>query len=312
MKYPYHDYTFGKFESIVEAICAEILGVGVQGFAEGKDGGRDAKFIGTAQLHPSTAAPWEGTTIIQAKHTNGINQKFSDNEFFANASSVINKEIISIQKLIEADDLDNYMLFSNRSLTAGYDNKIKKHISEKTGLPEERIGLFGVDNIEKYIKRYPSIASICDLNPFTMALVVEPEELAVVIESLAETISITDLGNGLIEGKRRTKFENKNQINNLSMEYSDSILKYMSYFEEIKKFLGNPNNSELQKYYISMTEEFNSKIIATRDQYVTFDSVLNYLFDMCIKRDVDLKKNKLLTRTLLYYMYYDCDIGRNK
>ena len=75
----------------------------MQGFAKGPDGGRDAKFVGTAELHPSKAAPWVGTTIIQAKHTNGYNRNFSESDFFSMtaANTVLGKEIPRIKKLRE-------------------------------------------------------------------------------------------------------------------------------------------------------------------------------------------------------------------
>ena len=37
-----------KFEELINTICQKILGIGVITFAEGKDGGRDGKFDGTA------------------------------------------------------------------------------------------------------------------------------------------------------------------------------------------------------------------------------------------------------------------------
>ncbi len=60
MKYAYEDLSPEQFETLVVLICKVLLGAGVQGFAKGPDGGRDAKFVGTAQLYPSTASPWSG------------------------------------------------------------------------------------------------------------------------------------------------------------------------------------------------------------------------------------------------------------
>ncbi|MDN4382158.1 hypothetical protein OA816_26110, partial [Citrobacter portucalensis] len=83
------------------------------------DGGRDAKFVGTAELHPSKAAPWVGTVIVQAKHTNGYNRSFSELDFYSTSSSntVVGKEVPRIKKLRDAKQLDHYMLFANRRLT---------------------------------------------------------------------------------------------------------------------------------------------------------------------------------------------------
>ena len=69
MKYAYEDLSEDQFEKLVVLLCQRLLGISVQGFAKGPDGGRDAKFNGTAELHPSKAAPWVGTVIVQAKHT---------------------------------------------------------------------------------------------------------------------------------------------------------------------------------------------------------------------------------------------------
>lgn len=70
MKYAYENLSPEQFETLVTLICQELLGISVQGFATGPDGGRDARFEGTAQLHPSVSEPWKDRVVIQAKHTN--------------------------------------------------------------------------------------------------------------------------------------------------------------------------------------------------------------------------------------------------
>ena len=101
MKYAYEDLSDGQFETLIVLVCQNLLGISVQGFAEGADGGRDAKFVGAAEIHPSKAAPWVGTTIIQAKHTNGYNRSFSETDFFSDQSesTIIAKEVPRIKKL---------------------------------------------------------------------------------------------------------------------------------------------------------------------------------------------------------------------
>ncbi|WP_342743283.1 ABC-three component system protein [Corynebacterium phocae] len=53
-------------------------------------------------------------------------------------------------------------------------------------------------------------------------------------------------------------------------------------------------------------------IVAHRQEYQSFDLVMNYLFDLLPKRDPVLRQTryKRLSRALLYYMYWNCDIGR--
>lgn len=87
MKYAYEDLSPNQYEILVTLVCSRLLGIAVQGFATGRDGGRDAKFVGTAEIFPSKPFPWAGTTIIQAKHTNGYNKHFSEADFFSSSGS---------------------------------------------------------------------------------------------------------------------------------------------------------------------------------------------------------------------------------
>ena len=57
MKFAYEDLNDGQFENLIVFLCQRLLGISVQGFAKGPDGGRDAKFVGTAELHPSKSGP---------------------------------------------------------------------------------------------------------------------------------------------------------------------------------------------------------------------------------------------------------------
>ena len=72
--YQYFDLDDARFENLVIAICKELLGHGTQGFSKGADGGKDGEFQGKASLFPTLQQPWEGKTIIQAKHTQGVNK----------------------------------------------------------------------------------------------------------------------------------------------------------------------------------------------------------------------------------------------
>jgi len=144
MKYAYEDLSDGQFETLIVLVCQNLLGISVQGFADGVDGGRDAKFVGTAELHPSKASPWAGTTIVQAKHTNGFNRSFSESDFFSDGATttILAKEIPRIKKLRVDNNLDNYMMFSNRRLTGNAETDIRAHISKECGLPLARLSPF--------------------------------------------------------------------------------------------------------------------------------------------------------------------------
>src|SRR5450631_2688486 len=139
MKFAYEDLSDDQFENLIVFLCQRLLGISVQGFAKGPDGGRDAKFVGTAELHPSKAAPWVGTVIIQAKHTNGYNRHFGEFDFYnlRSTNTVLGEEIPRIKKLRDAQQIDHYMLFANRRLAGNADSDITAYLASECSLPEQ-------------------------------------------------------------------------------------------------------------------------------------------------------------------------------
>ncbi|WP_324251490.1 ABC-three component system protein [Photorhabdus laumondii] len=105
-------------------------------------------------------------------------------------------------------------------------------------------------------------------------------------------------------------YSQKNQINNMSNEYAEILRRrYLKETAQIKAFLAAPENAEIMQLYENVVEEFQLKIIAKRKEYQNFDSVMNYLFDLLFGRDPVLKKHRRLTKIMLFYMYWNCDIG---
>jgi hypothetical protein len=178
MRYAYENLGDEQFETLIVFLCQKLLGIGVQGFSKGVDGGRDAKFAGTAELHPSKAAPWTGTTIIQAKHTNGYNKHFSETDFYnpkPATESVLSKEIPRIKKLRAAEELDHYMLFANRRLAANAESAINLYISKQTDVPKPSIYLCGVEQLELWLKQFPEVATLANLELVDSPLIVSPD-----------------------------------------------------------------------------------------------------------------------------------------
>lgn len=311
MKYAYEDLSEDQFEQLVVLLCQRLLGMAVQGFAKGVDGGRDAKFVGTAQLLPSTAAPWVGTTIIQAKHTTGYNRSFSEGDFYSPKSenTVIGKETPRIQKLLTAKHLDHYMLFANRRLTGNTESELRTHISKVCGIPESSISLCGIEQLESWLKTFSDVAGLADLDPIDSPLIVSPDDLSEVVQALArhmdEAVATLD-----DPPTPRTHYETKNAINKMSADYAKALLKrYLKETAQVKLFLAAPENDEMLRMYEAVVEEFQLKIIAKRKDYQSFDDVMNYLIDLLFARDPLLRANKRLTRVMLFYMYWNCDIG---
>ena len=313
MKYAYEDLSDDQFEQLIVLLCQHLLGISVQGFAKGRDGGRDAKFVGMAELHPSKAAPWVGTTIIQAKHSNGYYRSFSESDFFnaTSKTSAIEKEIPRINGLRQTQQLDHYMLLSNRRLTANAETEIRAYISKKCTIPESSIYLCGVEQLELWLKHFPQVAKMADLDPVDSPLIVSPDELAEVVEALVRQ---KDSISAVIDNPPtpRITYQVKNELNNMTAEYAKLLRKcYLKETAQIYTFLAAPENLELLCMYESVVSEFQLKITAKRKNYQTFDEVMEYIVDLLFKRDAILRQraNKRITRALLFYMYWNCDIG---
>ena len=312
MKYIYEDLSDTQFETLVVFLCQKLLGIGVQSFAEGPDGGRDAKFVGTAQLYPSTSNPWVGITVIQAKHTNGYNRHFNESDFFSINSdhTILAAEIPKIKKMRQSNQLDNYMLFANRRLTGAVETEISNYISGQCLIPECSISLFGVERLEILLKTFPEVVSSAKLDAVDSPLIVSPDDLSDVVDALSRQ-SNTIMTSLAHPPTPRLSYEDKNIINNMTEDYAKAQRKkYLKETDAIYTFLADPGNSELQRKYETIIDEFNLKIIAKRKDYQTFDNVMDYLSDLLINRDPILSRNKRLTKAVLFYMYWFCDIGK--
>ena len=313
MKFAYEDLSDDQFEVLIVLLCQRLLGIAVQGFAKGPDGGRDAKFVGTAELHPSKAAPWVGTVIVQAKHTNGYNRSFSELDFYSTSSSntVVGKEVPRIKKLGEAKQLDHYMLFANRRLTGNSETEIRDHIAAECGVPASSIYLCGLEQLELWLKRFPEVAQEANLDAVDSPLIVSPDDLAEVVQALARQ---KDGLTALLDDPPtvRVTYEEKNALNNMTAAYAkEQRRKYLKETAQIRTFLAAPENIELLRMYESVVDEFQLKILAKRKDYQTFDEVMEYLVYLLFSRDPVLRQHahKRLTRAILFYMYWNCDIG---
>lgn len=311
MRYAYGDMSEGQFEQLVVALGRRIFGIGLQGFAQGPDGGRDAKFIGTAQCYPSAASPWTGKTILQAKHTNAPYKSFSESDFYSetSAATVLGHEMPRVRELRARGELDNYMIVSNRRLTGGVESKLRKVIAEECGVAETRVAILGTQDLEDYLKMYPDAADQAGIDPIDCPLIVSPDDLAEVVEALAASIdgAIRVLESFPVE---RVSLDAKNRVNRMSAAYAKRLRdRYLKDCGMVKDFLASPENAQLLELYENAAEDFELKIIAKRKDYQTFDEVMNHLFDLLISRDPVLRKHRRLARLMVFYMYWNCDIG---
>jgi hypothetical protein len=309
----YTDLSDTQFEELVIEFCIALLGFGVQGFVTGMDGGRDARFYGRAQLVPSTAAPWDGSIIIQAKHTELLNKSFAEADFCGDVDgSVLAKEVIRIKSLYDRGELTYYMLFSNRRLTGVTDEAVREYISSRTGVPKDRIRIYDESELDRLRKRFPEAVDRACLNPGKSPPQIDPTNLAEIITRLAEYKGKLD---ELMEGEkrpptRRTSPEEKNRLNGLREDYFKRTIRgYMVEFEVIREFLGYPESQPYVKLYDDVAEELQAKLVAWSDPNVPYERLLEQLIANMFRLDFDLRVNKRLTRTVVFYMYCNCDIG---
>ncbi len=248
--------------------------------------------------------------FAQGKHTNGYNKYFNEPDFYSRegTTNVIAKEAPRIKKLRDAKKLDHYMLFANRRLAANAESDIRAHLSKECGISEASIYLCGVEQLESWLKRFPEAAELAGVDPIDSPLIVSPDELAEVIEALAKQRK--DFRQVLDMPVPRVTYEDKNRLNNMSAGYAkEQRTRYLKETPQISDFLAAPENLDLQRKYGTVIEEFQLQIVAKRKDYQTFDEVMNYLAQLLFERDVILRRNKRLTRAMLFYMYWMCDIG---
>ena len=311
MKYAYEDLGDDQFEKLVIFLCQRLLGMGVQGFAKGPDGGRDAKFVGTAELHPSRVAPWVGTTIIQSKHTNGTNKNFSEPDFYSKRTdeTILGGELARIKNLRDAKQLDHYMVFSNRRLAANAEAEIVAYISTTSGIPAASIYLCGVEQLESWLKNFPEVAKMANLDLVDSPLIVSSDDLSEVVQAFARH---KDAIKAVLDDPPtlRVSYEMKNQLNNMTKDYALALRRRcLKETPQIRVFLAAPENIDLLHLYEAVVDEFQLKIVAYRKDYQTFDEVTEYLVNLLFSRDSVLRQHKRLTRAVLFYMYWNCDLG---
>lgn len=310
-RYPLHDLNDEGFEDLVTRICRKILGSGTTSFAKGRDGGKDAKFVGTADCFPSNASPLACTAIIQAKHTTDPTKSCSDNDFESNQTSILNKEIPKIRKQVEEQAVTHYLLFTNRKKTGGAETRIPAKIISETGVTQA--WLLGNKDIQNFLLGYKEIVDEVGLNKLRSPILFTPDDIReVVSEFFRQKDSMSQVFDSRHDFQNYPGIEEKNVINNLSDRYfryieSDSLPK----FAQIESFLKNPRNSDVADQYHAVADELKGQLITHRDTFERFDDALEHVYQLIHERSPELQPapRRRLVKIFVHYMYCDCDIG---
>lgn len=310
-RYPLHELNDEEFEDLVTRICRKILGTGTTSFEKGRDGGKDAKFVGTANCFPSNAAPLSGHAVIQAKHTSDPTKSCSDNDFESNKSSILNEEIPKIKKQVDEESVTHYLLFTNRKKTGGGETRIPTKIVSETGV--KQAWLLGNKDIQDFLLDYPEIANDVGLNKLRSPILFTPDDIReVVAEFFKQKSIIAQAFDSQHDFKNYPGIEKKNEINNLSSRYFDYIQTgSLPWFSQIESFLKNPRNATLADQYHAVADELKGQLIVHRDSFETFDEALEHVYQLIHERSPDLRAaaHRRLVKIFVHYMYCDCDIG---
>ena len=309
MKRDYALHTLGdeEFEDLTTKLCIHWLGEGVIPFATGKDGGRDARFSGTANCFPSEAAPSTGRFVIQAKHTGAADASCSDPGFL----TLVKHELPKITRLKTEKLLDHYLLFTNRKLTGKADKTLEKMMTAAGAMTAHVIAR---ERIHAQLDlRQDIVRAIHALKLLQEPLLLEPSDLADVIHNFHAALTADSTPYDSAHNFTYLKKDSaKNKINGLSAAYYDYIeQKSMPYFPDIKKFLENTRNRALVDLYHDAADELKQQIIARRDEFDSFDEVFLRVYQFIVAANPSLKTKRRYVNTLLHYMYFDCDIGQH-
>jgi hypothetical protein len=302
-----YELSDAEFEGVVVQICVRWLGQGVTPFAPGKDGGRDAKFHGTATSFPSANAPHVGHFVVQAKHVNERDRSCSDPEF---AKLLKGEYHPKIRRLSLAGLCDHYLVFTNRRLTGGADEKL---IKELLSVGPKTAYIVGVERCHLAIDDHPEIRRTLPNRDDAVPFRFNPDELKEVIGALHDYIN-DGVGKAFDSASdfEKIKLRNeKNTINGLSDAYYREIVvaHSMPYFDKVETFLKNPRNAELKAIYHDAADELKQKILVTRERFPAFDNVFAFLYEEIQKERSTLKGKRRMISVILHYMYCNCDIG---
>jgi hypothetical protein len=310
MDYKLEKLHAAEFEDLVCMLCHELLGNSTTPFAAGRDGGKDARFEGAAK----DFGGWSGKFVIQAKHTSNVSSICSDGDFFENKSSIVNEEIEKIKKMQARNEIDNYLLFTNRQMTGGAEENIRKHIQTETGL--KSVWIFGIEYINlclrkpihnDIIKEYPK------LKGFDMPFEFYDTDIRAVITIFYDTLHKIKDNSPLILD--RPTIEQKNEANNLGQSYYENIIKedLDRYHASIIDFLENPINTEYLSFYEDTSRELKRVITLKRTDFEGFEYIFDYLTKYLLDKEPEkLKKYRNVIPAFFHFMYYQCDIGNKK
>ncbi len=118
-----------QFEKLVKTLLMTVIGRGVTPFAKGKDGAREAKFLGKAP-YPTSSENWDGGWIFQVKYSDiGAGLEKARNQ----VKYLIESELAKLEDYgyLSSNQCDNYIYITNVPFTGESKTGLHDYIEAK-------------------------------------------------------------------------------------------------------------------------------------------------------------------------------------
>jgi len=207
-------------------------------------------------------------------------------------------------------EIDYYIIFTTRKLSANANVDLITHIKTETQIKDAQI--LGKEWINLTLKTKPEIVKTLNLNKYSLPLRIFPENIKKVIQAFIKNKeAVESAKNAPYSYDFIPDIKKKNELNKLSEEYFKIIEeRNQSYFNEIKKFLENPANEEFKNNYFNVVEEINNKLAIRTNEYNKFEELFEELFNCIYCVCPELQEDSRLIYVFIHFMYCNCDIGK--
>ncbi|WP_196817229.1 hypothetical protein [Candidatus Nitrosocosmicus oleophilus] len=213
-----------NFERLAQALVQRFISPSAKIYGRGRDGGRDAVYIGKStydKQYPTNLEPWDGHWIFQAKFHNTDLRGHQDarSELLSEIEPELDT-IVNVNKL----QCDNYVIITNVSLTSvpesGTRDKLEKRFEElKPKYKVKNIGIWSASEIDGFLINNPELTRSFESlrSPFDIAK--DLFHLNYNLEVSCISLSIPNLGTKEILQSLSNALNVQKEINEEPMPY---------------------------------------------------------------------------------------------
>lgn len=112
---------------------------------------------------------------------------------------------------------------------------------------------------------------------------------------------------------QRVAFRKKNELNQVDVYESDFLLKnYLAQEGNFQSILSVPSHVDIRRLYYDAAREAQRKVLSYMRKGHTFMDAFNEIVDCLMRYNNDLRRNKKMCEEILFFMYFNCDVGRRE